>query len=176
MTRLKEDEEMDAAVSAAREKLAHVTPLKKDCGRICGGRCCQSMDGEETGMLLFPGEAERYAGRPGWKILNTERGDLAVCPGVCDRDDRPLSCRLFPLLPFIGNDEKIRVVVDLRARAVCPLARQGKTAMDPVFIDAVREAGEILAKAEEPAMILDLLEQEQEELRELGRKLYIREL
>ena len=27
---------MDAAVSAAREKLKNVTPLKKDCGRFCG--------------------------------------------------------------------------------------------------------------------------------------------
>ena len=44
---------MDAAVSAAREKLNQLTPLKKDCGRICGARCCRPLEGEETGMLLM---------------------------------------------------------------------------------------------------------------------------
>ena len=27
---------MDAAVAAARDKLKNVTPLKRDCGRVCG--------------------------------------------------------------------------------------------------------------------------------------------
>ena len=162
---------MDAAVSAAREKLKQVTPLKRDCGRICGARCCRSLDGEETGMLLFPGEAEAYAGKPGWEVRRAAQGDLLVCPGSCGRDERPLSCRLFPLLPLIGDGGEIRVVTDLRAKAVCPLARQGKSAMDPAFTAAVREAGEILAKEEEQALFLELLEEEQQELRELGRRL-----
>ena len=161
---------MDAAVSAAREKLNTVTPLKRDCGRICGARCCRSLDGEETGMLLFPGEAEAYAGKEGWKVLPTARGDLVVCPGACSRDDRPLSCRLFPLLPLIGDGGEIRVAVDLRAWAVCPLARQGKSAMDPAFIGAVKEAGEILARRDEQAVFLDLLAEEQRELKELRKK------
>ena len=164
---------MDAAVSAAREKLKNVTPLKKDCGRVCGARCCRPLEGEETGMLLFPGEAEAYADRKGWTVRQTSQGDIVVCPGTCDREDRPLSCRLFPLLPLIGDDGAIRVVTDLRARAVCPLARQGISALDPAFIDAVREAGELLAQSEEQAMFLDALEEEQQELRELRRKFII---
>ena len=120
-------------------------------------------------MLLFPGEAEAYAGKPGWKIVNTARGDIVVCPGACDREERPLSCRLFPLLPVIGNDGTVRVITDLRAKAVCPLARQGKNAMDPDFIEAVREAGELLAKADEQALFLDLLADEQEQLKELRK-------
>lgn len=162
---------MDAAVSAAREKLNQATPLKKDCGRICGARCCRSLEGEETGMLLFPGEAEAYAGKDGWEIRKTTRGDLLFCSGTCNREERPLSCRLFPLLPLIGDDGRIRVVTDLRARAVCPLARQGKSAMDPSFIEAVRQAGEILAAEDEQAVFLDMLEDEQEELKELKQKL-----
>ena len=158
---------MDAAVSAAREKLKQVTPLKRDCGRICGARCCRPLEGEETGMLLFPGEAEAYAGKPGWEVRRTARGDLLLCPGSCGRDERPLSCRLFPLLPLIGNGGEIRVVTDLRAKAVCPLARQGKSAMDPAFVDAVREAGEILAAEDEQAVFLDVLAEEQEELKRL---------
>ena len=161
---------MDAAVSAAREKLKQVTPLKRDCGRICGARCCRSLDGEETGMLLFPGEAEAYAGKPGWAVRRTARGDLLLCPGSCGRDERPLSCRLFPLLPLIGDGGEIRVATDLRAKAVCPLARQGKSAMDPAFAEAVREAGEILAAEEEQAVFLDMLEEEQNELKLLRDK------
>ena len=164
---------MDAAVSAAREKLKNVTPLKKDCGRVCGARCCRPLEGEETGMLLFPGGAEAYADREGWVVRHAAQGDIVVCPGTCDREERPLSCRLFPLLPLIGDDGAIRVVTDLRARAVCPLARQGKSALDPEFIDAVREAGELLAQSEEQALFLDVLEAEQEELRELRKKFRI---
>ena len=161
---------MDAAVSAAREKLKNVTPLKRDCGRVCGARCCRPLEGEETGMLLFPGEAEAYAGKAGFEVRKTARGDLLICSGTCDREDRPLSCRLFPLLPVIGDDGKVRVITDLRAKAVCPLARQGKSAMDPAFADAVREAGEILAAEDEQAVFLDMLEEEQNELKLLRDK------
>ncbi|MBQ6513610.1 MAG: hypothetical protein IJI09_02720 [Clostridia bacterium] len=162
---------MDAAVSAAREKLKNVTPLKRDCGRVCGARCCRPLEGEETGMLLFPGEVEAYAGKAGFEVRKTARGDLLICSGTCDREDRPLSCRLFPLLPVIGDDGKVRAVTDLRAKAVCPLARQGKSAMDPAFADAVREAGEILAAEDEQAVFLEMLEEEQIELKELRNKL-----
>ena len=162
---------MDAAVSAAREKLKNVTPLKRDCGRVCGARCCRPLEGEETGMLLFPGEAEAYAGKAGFEVRKTARGDLLICSGICDREDRPLSCRLFPLLPVIGDDGKVRAVTDLRAKAVCPLARQGKSAVDPDFAEAVREAGEILAAEDEQAVFLDMLEEEQSELKELRNRL-----
>ena len=161
---------MDAAVSAAREKLKNVTPLKKDCGRVCGARCCRTLEGEETGMLLFPGEADAYSGRAGWEIRTAAQGEVLVCPGECGRDERPLSCRLFPLLPLIGDGGEIRVVTDLRAKAVCPLARQGRSAMDPAFIEAVREAGEILARDSRQAVFLDVLEEEQEQLKELQRQ------
>ena len=161
---------MDTTVSAAREKLKNVTPLKKDCGRVCGARCCRPMDGEETGMLLFPSEAEAFAGKEGWEIRKTPRGELILCSGRCDREDRPLACRMFPLLPLIGDDGEIRVVTDQRARAVCPLARQGKSAMDPAFIDAVREAGRLLAQSDEQAVFLELLAEEQNELKEIRRK------
>ena len=162
---------MDAAVSAAREKLKNMTPLKRDCGRVCGARCCRPLEGEETGMLLFPGEAEAYAGKAGFEVRKTARGDLLICSGTCDREDRPLSCRLFPLLPVIGDDGKVRAVTDLRAKAVCPLARQGKSAMDPAFADAVCEAGEILAAEDEQAVFLEMLEEEQIELKELRNRL-----
>ena len=113
---------------------------------------------------------EAYAGKDGFEVRKTAQGDLLLCSGVCDRDERPLSCRLFPLLPVIGDDGKVRVITDLRAKAVCPLARQGKSAMDPAFADAVREAGEILAAEDEQAVFLDMLEEEQNELKLLRDK------
>ena len=97
-----------------------------------------------------------------------------ICPGECNRAERPLSCRLFPLLPLPREDGSIRVATDLRAKAVCPLARQGKTAMDPAFIEAVREAGELLVQSEEQALFLDVLEAEQAELKELRNQFRIR--
>ena len=72
---------MNDALFAARAKLNTVTPLKRDCGRICGARCCRSLEGEETGMLLFPGEAETYRGKPGWKVIPATAGELVICPG-----------------------------------------------------------------------------------------------
>ena len=42
---------MKGALKQARELLAGITPLKTDCGRVCGARCCRSLEGEETGML-----------------------------------------------------------------------------------------------------------------------------
>ena len=161
---------MNALLSSAREKLDHVTPLKQDCGRVCGARCCQPLDGEETGMLLFPGEAEAYAGREGWTIRASSMGEIVICPGQCGRAERPLACRLFPLLPVIREDGSIRVTVDQRARAVCPLARQGRSAMDPAFIEAVRETGALLSGNEEQAAFLRMLAEEQEELKELRGK------
>ena len=51
---------MDEALVWARKRLEEVTPLKSDCGRVCGAACCRPVQGEETGMLLFPGEEAFY--------------------------------------------------------------------------------------------------------------------
>lgn len=162
---------MEPVLSEAREKLNSVTPLKTDCGRVCGARCCAPLEGETTGMLLFPGEAEAYAGRAGWIIRDVPQGQLVICSDACEREERPLACRMFPLLPLLREDGTVRAVTDQRARAVCPLARQGKSAMDPAFIEAVRAAGETLAKDGEQAAFLRELAKEQEELKELRRML-----
>ena len=62
-------------------------------------------------------------------------------------------------------------MTDLRARSVCPLARQGLSAMDPAFREAVREAGECLRGEETQAAFLQALAEEQEEIRRLRRAL-----
>jgi len=156
------------AIRQARELLADLTPLRTDCGLTCGGACCQSLPGETTGMLLFPGEEAYYEGLPSYRMLQTEQGTLLVCPGRCERADRPLSCRLFPLLPLLREDG-IKVATDQRARAVCPLAKQGKDALRPEFVAAVRQIGRLLAEDEEQRAFLLRLTEQQDELKRLRR-------
>ena len=161
---------MNEAVEKARGLLAERTPLKTDCGKVCGARCCRSLEGEETGMLLFPGEEEAYLGRPGWTVRKTAGGMLAVCPGHCERNERPLACRIFPALPVIRNGA-VKVAADQRAMAVCPLLRQGLKGMDPAFVDAVREAGKALASDPRQRAFLERMTEEQDELKALRKRL-----
>ena len=150
----------------ARALLEDLTPLKTDCGLLCKGLCCRPLEGEMTGMLLFPGEEAYYEGREGYRMTATEPGPLVICSGRCDRADRPLSCRLMPLMPLIREDG-IKVATDHRAKTVCPLARQGKDALDPDFVAAVRQVGRILAEADAQRAFLLKLTAQQDELKAL---------
>ncbi len=152
------------ALAQARALFDDLTPLRTDCGLTCGGACCQPLEGEDTGMLLFPGEEKYYAGRDGYAMADTPLGTLLRCSGRCDRADRPLGCRLFPLLPLLRTDG-VKVATDLRARAVCPLARQGKDALLPEFVQAVRETGRILAADDTQRTFLARLTTQQDELK-----------
>ncbi len=154
------------SLARARALLEDVTPLKSDCGLTCGGACCRPLEGETTGMLLFPGEDAYYAGRAGYAMTDTGHGVLLTCSGRCDRADRPLSCRLFPLLPLLRTDG-VKVATDLRARTVCPLARYGKDGLAAEFVSAVREVGRILAEDDEQRAFLVQLTRNQDELKAL---------
>ena len=154
------------ALMRARALLENLTPLKTDCGLTCQGACCRPMEGEMTGMLLFPGEEAYYEGREGYRMVPTAQGTLLICAGRCDRADRPLSCRLMPLMPILREDG-IKVATDLRAKTVCPLARQGKDALDPAFVSAVRQVGRILAEDEQQRAFLLKLTAQQDELKAL---------
>ena len=150
----------------ARALLEDLTPLKTDCGLLCAGLCCRPLEGEMTGMLLFPGEEAYYEGRGGYRMTATDQGTLLICSGRCDRADRPLSCRLMPLMPLIREDG-IKVATDHRAKTVCPLARQGKDALDPDFVAAVRQVGCILAEDDAQRAFLLKLTAQQDELKAL---------
>ena len=109
------------------------TPLKFDCGKLCNSACCE---GDESGMYLFPGEESVY------RLLNcdwatieksdftyshngkTKNVPLLVCKGKCDRYERPLACRIFPLSPYVDKDGKLQVIMDPRAKSVCPIAKE----------------------------------------------------
>lgn len=140
-------------LETCRALLNEQTPLAADCGQLCRGACCHSLPGEETGMLLFPGEEAAYQDKPGWQVKPCADGLLVICPGVCDRTERPLSCRLFPLLPVVRPDG-VKVTVDARSKAVCPLARSSCSGMQPNFVQAVRTCGQLLCEDEEQRAFL----------------------
>lgn len=160
---------LPAAVKQARDILEQVTPLYTDCGKLCQGLCCRPMEGENTGMLLFPGEEDFYDGLPGYTVRRVPAGMLLTCSGACSRDERPLSCRLFPLLPVLREDG-VKVAMDLRAKLVCPLARQGKSGLAPEFVAAVRAAGQALAEDPKQRAFLLHLTRQQDDLRALQKQ------
>ena len=136
------------AVLAARALVQDCTPLTADCGRLCGAACCRG--DEATGMLLFPGEETLYAPcdfarvLPASFSLGGQPAQLLVCQGRCDRKNRPLACRLFPLFLTFKPDGSTRLRLDRRARAVCPLTDYGIRALDPAFRQAARQAYDLL--------------------------------
>ena len=147
---------LDRNLEKARERMRDVTPLKRDCGRLCGAACCSPDEDGQGGMLLFPGEEELYDPLPeGFEITMTPQGRLLVCGGFCDRALRPLSCMLFPLWIREGKDGAARVETDRRGRYVCPLTEFGPRALDPAFVRAAEEAGSLLLQSEEQRAFLN---------------------
>ncbi len=55
-------------------------------------------------MLLFPGEEAYYINKDGYQIKQADGALLLICSGTCRREDRPLSCRIFPLLPLVRGE------------------------------------------------------------------------
>ncbi len=155
------------SVIAARALLESVTPLRRDCGRACGAACCRGDEDGQGGMLLFPGEEALYRPLPEGFSLSRDDGvlpglTLLTCGGSCDRAQRPLSCRLFPLLPTPGGCR-----MDRRAWAVCPLMESGKKGLDPGFVQAVKAAGQILYACPEHAAFLNALHEYNDRLSQL---------
>ena len=108
----------------AYRMLNNSTPLRFDCGLLCGSRCCSG--GSESGMHLLPGEEIMLRGLfPAPEVRSEELGGMhisfCVCKGKCDRRFRPLACRIFPLVPFVDGSGKLQVIEDPRVRYICPL-------------------------------------------------------
>ena len=122
------------------------TPLNFDCGKICNGKCCKG--DENTGMLLFPGEENLIDERI--KIKIAHNGDkIAVCNGTCDRNKRPLSCRIYPFFPLVKtfrNKERVKVIFDLRAD--CPLSNS-EYQFNKEFLLRLKRVGKCLLLNEE---------------------------
>jgi len=140
----------------ARSLLLDETPLSCDCGTLCGCACCQGDD--QTGMLLFPGEESLYKDCTFGRILTThgtigrQKALVFVCRGTCPRDQRPLSCRLFPLFLRFKNG-KPRVRLDPRAH-MCPLRGYGLPGLKQSFVSRAEEVYSLLMQDEDCADFL----------------------
>ena len=134
------------------------TPTPVDCGELCSKACCGGDN--DSGMLLFPGEYEVYKLlEPGWAKTDktdmtyeyngkTYRVPILFCNGECDRYQRPLSCRIFPLTPRLDKNGKLEIVTDPRAKSVCPLAKGFYLEdYDARFMKNIRRAFTLLMKS-----------------------------
>jgi hypothetical protein len=129
-------------------KLDAVTPLMGDCGTLCGKKCCSGTD--QDGMLLFPGEEFLYEDMDnGWfQITDSNimlsggyRIRLLVCKGKCPREIRPLSCRIFPIIPYINSDGRVEFRLDLRSLGICPVVYSPvENPVEEEFIEALYHA------------------------------------
>ena len=137
--------------------LDKVTPLQSDCGELCGKACCHSPE-EDAGMYLFPGEEVMYSEAPPWiKIQlsdftygNNKPVLIAICTNQCQRERRPLACRIFPLTPYMARNGVMSIKIDPRAVLMCPLVKQfTPDILDKNFIDSVIRVFRLLAKERE---------------------------
>ena len=141
----------------ARARMAGVCPLEMDCGKKCGAACCQPDDDGQGGMYLFPGEAALVGGDwasvvPG--MMGEREAEILICGGECERSRRPLGCMIFPLTPVVDAEGKVKVRFDCRARRMCPLLKYGVRGLKKEFVDAVREALQMIAADEEGLQFL----------------------
>lgn len=159
-------------LKAARERLMEVTPLKRDCGALCGSACCRTDEDGLGGMLLFPGEEAFYRDLPeGFSIAEDKvfkGAKLLTCEGFCDRADRPLACRVFPMM-FVEKEGGADVALDPRAWPLCPLMPSGLTGLKAEFVEAAREAAALLFSDSE---IKEFMLRQEKLVRDMTRPLW----
>lgn len=151
--------------------LENTTPLgRNNCGIVCDAYCCSDALGDS--MELFPCEKELFESLEDFEVIDGEIPTVK-CNGTCERENRPLACRIYPLFPLVVNEngeERIRVIYDPRATASCPLCAN-KAKLDRRFVRAVRRAGKYLLRDEQTALHLRKTSEYLTELIELEIKL-----
>lgn len=148
---------MKKKIAQAWKLLERLTPLRTDCGELCGAACCQADEDGQGGVRLFPGEAVLYEGVD-WAQID---GGILTCGGCCPREMRPLGCRIFPLTPFRRKSGELAMRVDRRAFRMCPLAPYGIRALDPDFVRAALEALSLIEETPEGREFLNAWIQEE---------------
>ncbi len=149
------------------------TPVPFDCGALCGKLCCEGDD--ESGMYLFPGEKKFFVGKDNFSVFSTDfmvgdkAVDLVTCHGPCKREERPLSCRIFPLVPFYRKGSTLEIIHDPRAN-ICPLTHpEAADCIDKAFIREVRRTFRLLIKIPSVERYLDALSYVLEDYQKLNR-------
>ena len=155
----------------AYEAIGNLTPIKKaDCGNLCDKICCE---GDEAGMLLFPGEEDIYDDIPGFTVeeidyMETPGVNLLICDGKCERALRPFACRIFPVAPSVDKDGIVTAVPDIRGRRMCPI--WDLKYVDRKFIKSVQKAFDILSENEKILSFMRLISAEIDELTRFYKK------
>ena len=130
-------QQLTKVIQAAYREIGMKTPLPVDCGPLCGCACCHG--DAETGMYVFPGERVLLERALCFSFPHGAE-PFVVCSGSCRRSRRPLSCRIFPFMPILENDQ-LYIVTDPRGRLLCPLLRQeARPYYDPEFIPSLYRA------------------------------------
>lgn len=148
-------------IEKAREYLENVTPVKSDCGLMCGSLCCKKPDYDNNGntgmkgMWLFPGESELYINNKNFDIIHADGNEsypFLLCKYSCEngdfckRNERPLFCRLFPYFPLVSEIKRrgetryrIKLIIHPAAVTICPVINF-KLKITSDFSRAVRKA------------------------------------
>ncbi len=152
-------------------KLDTFTPLMGDCGRLCDKKCCSGTD--HDGMLLFPGEEFLYEDIGGdWFHItdsNIVLSDgykikLLVCRGECPRENRPLSCRIFPIIPYMNDEGRVEFRLDLRSLGICPVVFNPlENPVEEDFIEALYRAFPPLLKDDAIVEFIEMLSRQYDE-------------
>lgn len=143
-------------ILAAYAAIGETTPLKTNCGLLCGAACCACDADGQGGVTLLPGEAELMGDIQWGSLAPDPQMNLPFlsCHAPCERDRRPFFCRIFPLCPVIGKSGQWTVRMDARARAVCPLSRSRLSGLDPDFLSGAKKAAQIIAADPEGEAVL----------------------
>lgn len=159
----------EKTIKKAYRTLEKVTPLKDDCGKLCGGECCKG--DSETGMILFPGEEHIFENNKDFMLRKTSDGkNILICSGKCDRKSRPLSCRIFPLFPMFV-DGSVYLFDDPRAKGFCPLL-QNEIKLNKKFEKRVARVGKLLAECEETSEFLKQITDEISEIISMNQEIF----
>lgn len=145
------------------KKLNNTTPLVGDCGRLCDKKCCSGS--ENDGMLLFPGEEYLYHDKNWCSIKDTNivlsdgyKIKLLVCKGNCPRNERPLSCRIFPVTPNINEFGRVDFRLDPKALGICPIACNPREyPIEEDFVECLYKAFPTLLKDERIVEFIEIL-------------------
>ncbi len=162
------------------KKLDTPSPIAGDCGKLCNKRCCTGT--HEDGMLLFPGEEELYDEYDNsWFHIRESNIHLAggrnikllVCNGSCPRALRPLSCRIFPLTPYMNELNRVDFRLDLRGLGICPLVSQPDDhPVEKDFIEKIYRAFPPLLREGDIVELIEILSKQHDETLELLRKFH----
>ena len=157
-----------ALIAQAYAIIGDSTPVRADCGMLCNKACCEG--DEDIGMLLFPGEAVLLHAVPYFKVSRIKYMDsrawFLACTAPCERELRPLSCRIFPLAPHVDENGRVTAQPDPRGKRMCPLA-DGKY-LDTDFRRRVEKAFVLLAGDPKMLAFMRMLSEELDDLRKLA--------